>query len=137
VKLGDRGEVTLTGGFNPWLPLLRYRTGDHAALQFNGAQPVLVGLEGRPPVRFRTSTGEMINNIEVTRALQRFALARYTLHQDRGGSLRLRVSGPGIDSAAIRQALLELFGPGQPLEIGLADTFEGKVVQYTSDLATP
>ncbi|HEU5058066.1 MAG TPA: hypothetical protein VFU21_16155, partial [Kofleriaceae bacterium] len=29
---GARGEVTLTGGFNPYLPLLRYRTGDHAAL---------------------------------------------------------------------------------------------------------
>src|SRR5436190_1746992 len=29
---GTRGEVTLTGGFNFCLPLLRYRTGDHAAL---------------------------------------------------------------------------------------------------------
>jgi phenylacetate-CoA ligase len=31
VPIGTRGEITLTGGFNPALPLVRYRTGDHAA----------------------------------------------------------------------------------------------------------
>jgi len=29
---GVRGEVTLTGGRNPFLPLLRFRTGDFASL---------------------------------------------------------------------------------------------------------
>ena len=91
---GERGEVTLTGGFNTCLPLIRYRTGDHAALLFGGSEPVLVDLEGRPPVMFRTMSGERINNIEVTHLLQKFAIAQYTLHQSRDGHLRLRVTRP-------------------------------------------
>lgn len=129
---GERGEVTLTGGFNFCLPLLRYRTGDYASLSFFGDEPVLVGLEGRPPVLFRTLSGEMINNLEVTHALQRFALARFTLHQNRDGGLLLRIDGPASRGDAIRDALLGLFGPGQPLEMREHEPFTGKVVQYTS-----
>ncbi len=132
---GERGEVTLTGGFNFCLPLLRYRTGDYAALRFSGPEPVLVGLEGRPPTRFRTMAGEEINNIEVTRVLQPFAIPQYTLHQDRDGTLRLVLARPGPQMESIRQGLLELFGAGQRLQIETVDSFEGKVVQYTSDLS--
>ncbi len=56
---GGRGEITLTGGFNTCLPLLRYRTGDHAALRCDGPEPVLAGLEGRPPVRYRIAGRRM------------------------------------------------------------------------------
>ena len=132
---GERGEVTLTGGFNFCLPLLRYRTGDHAALRFNGAEPVLVGLEGRPPVRFRTMRSEWLNNIEVTHALQRFAIPQFTLHQESDGALRLRLTATGHNEGQIRNALLELFGPGQRLTFESVPAFEGKVVQYTSALA--
>jgi len=131
---GERGEVTLTGGFNFCLPLLRYRTGDHATLNFNGPEPVLVGLEGRPPVRFRTMVGEKINNIEITHSLQPFAIPQYTLHQNRDGDLRLRLARPGQQVDAIRQAMLGLFGSGQRLEIETVENFDGKVVQYTSEL---
>jgi phenylacetate-CoA ligase len=131
---GARGEVTLTGGFNFCLPLLRYRTGDYAALKFDGPEPVLVGLEGRPPVRFRAMTGARLNNIEVTHVLRPFALSQYALHQDRDGRLRLRLADGSSQLAAVRQALLGLFGPGQPIETETVDGFEGKVVQYTCDL---
>ena len=132
---GERGEVTLTGGFNCCLPLLRYRTGDYAALRFNGSEPVLVGLEGRPPICFRNMRGEWMNNIEVTHALQRFAIPQFTLHQDRDGGLLLRLSGASHDDNQIRDSLWELFGPGQRLVLERVASFEGKVVQYTSDLA--
>src|SRR5204863_9036177 len=112
---GERGDVTLTGGYNFCLPLLRYRTGDHASLRFRGTEPVLVGLEGRPPVRFRTTRGEWLNNIEVTHALQRYAIPRFTLHQDAEGALLLRLTGAEHDEEPIRNSLLELFGPGQRL----------------------
>ncbi len=47
---GERGEVTLTGGRNPFLPLLRYRTGDYAARGVDAkGNLVLEGLEGREP----------------------------------------------------------------------------------------
>ena len=47
---GERGEVALTGGRNPFLPLLRYRTGDWAAMSYDEEVPRLVQLEGRAPV---------------------------------------------------------------------------------------
>jgi phenylacetate-CoA ligase len=132
---GHRGEVTLSGGFNFCLPLLRYRTGDEAALHFSGAEPVLLGVEGRPPIRFRTMTGERLNNIEVTHLLQPFAISQYSMHQNQDGSLRLRLSGPGHQLETIRAALLGLFGSGQRLAIETVESFDGKVIQYTSDLS--
>lgn len=134
VAAGQRGEITLTGGFNFCLPLLRYRTGDFASLEFRRGEPVLMGLAGRPPVRFRTMTGEWLNNIEVTHAFRQFALAQFALHQDREGTLQLRLAGTDLRLNAIRNALLELFGPNQALNIETISNFEGKVVQYTSDL---
>lgn len=135
VPPGERGEVTLTGGFNPYLPLLRYRTGDHAALRVApGREPVLVGLQGRPPVRFRTSAGEWLNNIEVTHALQRFALTQWTLHQQADGALRFRFAGPGADADTLRRALGELFGAGQAIDVREGGFDGEKVVQYTSEL---
>jgi phenylacetate-CoA ligase len=131
----ERGEVTLTGGFNFCLPLLRYRTGDYASLVLRGGEPVLVGLEGRPPVRFRTMRGDWLNNIEVTHSLQRFALPQFTLHQDSEGALQLRLAERSLPTDAIQRCLLELFGQGQPLAVETMTDFHDKVVQYTSDLA--
>ena len=135
VRDGERGEVTLTGGFNFCLPLLRYRTGDYGALRFHGPEPVLVDLEGRPPIRFRTMHGEWLNNIEVTHRLQRFALPQFTLHQDSQGALLLRFAGTAVNNALVHSALLELFGPGQRVTLEHVSSFDGKVVQYTSSLA--
>jgi phenylacetate-CoA ligase len=134
VASGGRGEITLSGGFNFCLPLLRYRTGDHASLRLDAPEPVLVGLEGRAPVRFRTMRGEWINNIEITHAMRGFPLTQFTVHQDADGSLRMRVAGWHIDEPAIRDALLGLFGAGQAIEISVVDQFDAKVVQYTSVL---
>lgn len=133
---GGRGEITLTGGFNFCLPLLRYRTGDFATLRWHDGEPVLVDLEGRPPVRFRTGAGEWINNIEITHALQPCALARFALHQAADGALRLRLpaGAEAGEAAAARERLEALFGRGQPLAVETEAWYEDKVVQYTSDL---
>jgi len=134
VAPGECGEITLTGGFNFCLPLLRYRTGDFASLSFQSGEPVLVSLAGRPPIRFRTVRGEWINNIEVTHALRGFPLARFTLHQDADGKLRLQLPQASHDGAAVKETLLALFGAGQHLEIDHVPDFGTKVVQYTSDV---
>lgn len=135
---GQRGEITLTGGFNFCLPLLRYRTGDFASLERVRGEWILMGLEGRPPVRFRTASGEWLNNIEVTHALQRFALPQFTLHQDADHSLRLRISGGARhDESDIRRAFEHLFGAGLPLVMEHTPAFDGKVIQYTSALIQP
>lgn len=133
VPLGERGEVTLTGGFNFCLPLLRYRTGDHAALSFVRGEPVLVGLAGRPPVRFRTASGEWINNIDVTHALDGFAIPQFSLHQGGDARLVLALARRSPDRDRIAARLHELFGD-LPLEIAEEVEFDGKVVQYSSEL---
>ena len=128
---GERGEVTLTGGFNPYLPLLRYRTGDHAALDIAGDQLVLVDLAGRRPVRFRAADGSWKNNVDVSHALAPHAAAQTALHQAADGSFLLRARGGQLE--ALRGSLVALFGAGARIEVAeLAD--EDKVLQYTSDL---
>jgi phenylacetate-CoA ligase len=132
VPPGERGEVTLTGGFNFCLPLLRYRTGDYAAMRWRGREPWLEGLSGRPPVRFLSSAGEWLNNIEVTHALKPLALAQWSLHQAADRSLTLRADGSALTSA--EAALRALFGGGLPLRVEPLPPHVDKLVQYTSDL---
>jgi len=131
---GTRGEITLTGGFNFCLPLLRYRTGDHAALDFSGPEPMLTGLSGRPPVRYRTRSGEWINNIEITHALRPFAMPQWTVHQDMTGFVTLTHAGMDSMNPQLTEILQTLFGADQPLKIQQSQFLEGKVVQYTTDL---
>lgn len=134
VAEGSRGEITLTGGFNFCLPLLRYRTGDFAALDFVGGEPVLRGLEGRAPVRFRKPDGVWLNNIDVTHALRPFPLARFLLHQRTDEVFEFSVEGSAFAVSEAHEALSQLFGPTiriepKPFAIGFA-----KVPQYSSDL---
>lgn len=134
---GVVGEVTLSGGFNPFLPLLRYRTGDYAALEFRGAAPVLAALEGRAPVTFRADDGRTVNNVDVSSALRRLPIAQFALHQSADGALTLRVQGSAAGEDVLRAALLSTFGRGQRLTI-LMDTPPlsngGRLVPYTCDL---
>ena len=133
---GERGEITLTGGFNPFLPLLRYRTRDYASLAWTGGQPALVGLEGRPPVTFRGAAGQTINNIDVTGALKPFALPAFQLHQAADGALRLSAPFEQAAPEAWRVALQGLFGAEQALEIVPLDALgagDRKIIQYTRE----
>jgi phenylacetate-CoA ligase len=132
---GVRGEIVASGGFNPFLPLLRYRTGDWASLDYsNTGQLLLTGLEGRAPIIFRASDGRSINNIDVTSALKPLALPEYSLHQSADGNLRLRLPNGLLETDAARESLLALFGPGTSMVIEMFNPGEaGKRVQYSSD----
>src|SRR5262249_31081588 len=59
VEPGQPGEIVVTGGVNPNLPLIRYRTGDYAALDFNAAIPRLIDFAGRQPVHFSCGSGRV------------------------------------------------------------------------------
>ncbi|TWI66488.1 phenylacetate-CoA ligase [Pseudoduganella lurida] len=131
VPLGERGEVTVSGGFNTCLPLLRYRTGDFASLVDGDAAPILRDLSGRAPVRYRRADGSWVNNIDVTHALQALPLTHFTVHQDSAGALTLRLDRHGQQWAAAAEAALRALMGSVPLRVDLlAD--EDKVVQYTS-----
>ena len=132
---GERGEITLSGGFNFCLPLLRYRTGDHAALERREGEWVLSGLAGRAPVRFRGENGSFLNNIDVTHAMKPFALARYALKQRADGSFDLDLFGPvSPDEMLIREALIGLFGAGIEVRIHQVREVCDKVLQYQTEL---
>lgn len=132
VAPGERGEITLTGGFNFCLPLVRYRTGDFATLADSPEGPLLKDLCGRQPVRYFTERGEWINNIDVTHALGTLPLAQFALHQHRDQGLHLRLAPASMHCAdAARAALLSLFG-NLPVAVTAIET-EDKILQYTSD----
>ena len=132
VEILDTGEIAVTGGFNFCLPLLRYRTGDFGALAHGPAGPVLTGLSGRRPVRYR-ARGAWINNIDVTHALLPLPLPHFNVHQRSDAAIVLRLAPGGMPWAdAARAALARLFGASVDVELLDAD---GKTLQYTSDLA--
>lgn len=133
VAPGERGEITLTGGFNFCLPLLRYRTGDHAALMHVAERPLLVELSGRTPVRYQLGNGEWINNIDITHALKSLPLSHFGFHQAADGGLTLRLAPNALHLGDPARILLaSLFG-SQPVAVVLL-TAEDKIVQYTSNL---
>jgi phenylacetate-CoA ligase len=137
VESGVRGEVTLSCPRNPFLPLLRYRTGDFAAMRLADGSALLVDFEGRQPVMFMNTRGQIINNIEVTYALEPFPLSQFSLHQNRDKSLLLKLRGGQTDERKIADALKRLFGADQDLtitELLEDETHNGKVLQYTSDI---
>jgi len=137
VAEGERGEIALTCGRNPFLPLLRYRTGDHACLVRRQGAPLLENLHGRAPVVFLDVAGRGVNSIDVSYLLKPFPLACFALHQHADRSLRLTVQGSACDQALIREVLAQLFGD-LPLEIASLESGTpgaAKLVPYTTDLA--
>jgi phenylacetate-CoA ligase len=133
---GELGEVTLTGGFNSFLCLVRYRTGDYGSLTFRGSQPVLRDLELRPPTVYRRGDGRLLNNIDVTMALQRFGLDRFRVFQSATGEVQLQLAGTEIDEGEIRNAMSGVFGGGVRVAIermagGDAD---GRVPEHRSEI---
>lgn len=145
VAEGERGEVTVTGGRNPFVPLLRYRTGDFGRLDRGPCScgdptPRLVELEGRAPIPLRAAGGALVNTVDVARALRPFPLVQHALVQraDRSLDLVVRAAPGEVDVAAIHRALEALFG-ALPIEVrldpALGDRSEGgKVLPYRSEL---
>jgi phenylacetate-CoA ligase len=130
---GERGEVCVTGGFNFCLPLVRYRTGDTASLARAGGEPVLIGLSGRRPIRFRTVDGGWINNIDISHALKPIAVAQFGVHQSATGAVTLRLSPHAMSDAPAAEALLRSMMGDVPITVEpIGD--EGKILQYTSGL---
>ncbi len=144
VAPGERGEITVSGGRNPFLPLLRYRTGDWGRLD---AAPCPCGdpglrlfdLEGRPPVLFRAAGGTVVNPVDVSRVLRAFPFVQHELVQSADGSLDLSVRpAPGVvpDTRPVEQAIRELFGDTRlrvTLDERLGDR-AGKAFPYRSEL---
>ena len=137
---GERGEIVVSGGRNPFLPLLRYRTGDFARLVWAEGAPWLVDLEGRAAVAFRAADGSPVNPVDVGRTLrQSFAVLQHEFVQRADGSCEaaLRTAyGLPVDPATVARELQALFGESTRVEVRIDPTLglERKAVPYRSEL---
>lgn len=119
------GEIAVTGGRNPYLPLLRYRTGDRGRMITGdwggGPERRLAELEGRAVVFYRDMAGGLVNPVDISRIMRlHAAFVQHEFLQRRDGSLRCRVRpAPGLplDLEGLDRALRQLFGQEQALEI--------------------
>ena len=130
VSAGERGEIALTGGRNPFLPLLRYRTGDFARMECRDGGVYLCGLEGRAPVVFQSVGGRKINNIDVTTALRACDLPQFAVHQNADLSLIVRLRDLAR-SQEVATALRTVFGESQKIRFETIDPAAWKVTTYS------
>lgn len=96
VSPGERGEICLTGGRNRCMPLLRYRTGDYAALKFRGRQPYLSGLQGRAPVALTKADGSALMSLDVVNAINDLDIVGFAYIQTAEG-FRFEYVGPASE----------------------------------------
>jgi phenylacetate-CoA ligase len=111
---GQRGEIAVTSARNPFMPLLRYRTGDRASLARVNGQRYLIDLEGRAPQLYSLPSGRIVHSMEVTRLMRQHPLLQYRLHQDASGGFRFGFRGL-IDARQLERQLRELLE--QPEEL--------------------
>jgi phenylacetate-CoA ligase len=142
---GERGEITVTGGRNPFAPLLRYRTGDwgridRAACECGDPMPRIVDLEGRSPVLLRSSDGTPVSTVDISRILREHPLLlhEFTQHKDRTCELVLRALPNRMPNVEQIEADLRRVLGTLPLTIRadetLGERIEGKVMAYRSEL---
>lgn len=127
----QQGEIVVTCGENELLPLLRYRTGDHATRIGTD----LVGLEGRAPVRFRAEAGHWVQSLELTHVLSPLGLVAWQLTQSATGAITLDLHEAGApDPAAAEAAVKSLLGD-LPLTVRITNlATDAKPQRYSSAL---
>ncbi|MEQ8350464.1 MAG: hypothetical protein RH862_03215 [Leptospiraceae bacterium] len=98
VATSGEGELLVSGGRNPLLPLLRYNTGDRCYLSQEacscGAQGFMEGFQGRPTVFFHSAAGRRINPLDFARMLRFVPAKRHRLQQNSDGTMDVFVD-PG------------------------------------------
>lgn len=141
VKLpyGDRGELVVTGGNNPFLPLIRYRTGDFCSLKIENGIPFLVDLEARNPIVFFTKSGLKINNIDISNGLSELPLAGFKMHQRKNKQIEFTCYSNTITSDKIVEVLNIVFKNDIDILVDIkkiSQNNNAEKSQYSSELVT-
>ena len=141
---GEFGEIAVTGGRNPFVPLLRYRTGDYGRIDFSSCgcgdpMPRLYDFQGRNPVYFRNSSGQTINPVDISKILRKYPIIQFQFRQNHELNCSLKIrAGAGavkIFHNDIRQELKKLFGdiPDILIEEEPSLGSDGKIMSYISE----
>ncbi|MCB1143389.1 MAG: phenylacetate--CoA ligase family protein [Leptospiraceae bacterium] len=128
---GEIGFIVVTGGRNPYLPLLRYNTGDRGSLDFSPCDcgektPKLRMEEARKPVYFINNSGKRINPIDISRWIRKFRVHRHKLFQKKNGDLELILDiekgfFDGRDETNLSEGLKEMFSKDQSIQIEIKE----------------
>ncbi|MCU1446023.1 AMP-binding protein [Cryobacterium sp.] len=130
---GERGEIVVTAGENPLLPLVRYRTGDFGRRVDVAGRPALADLEGREATRFVAGSGALVPCVDLTQHLQAGGARGWVVHQAADGTVSATVVGGNAGSiGAALERLLE-----RPVTVVSRSTLlefgEGKPRRYLSE----
>ena len=148
VEEGVMGEICVTGGRNPYLPLLRYRTGDFAKRSLitdhNGrCRHVLHSLQGREWVSFVAANEQVINSVDIDRVIRDCGVfVQHQVHQksDRTLIVRLRpVLNLPYNETKLLRMLQDLFGHEIRVIIEEVPSLgeSGKIRPYICEVVTP
>ncbi|HQJ06573.1 MAG TPA: phenylacetate--CoA ligase family protein, partial [Spirochaetota bacterium] len=133
---GEYGEITVTGGRNPYFPALRYKTGDTGAIfynhKFDGKTPLLKLLDSRKPVIFLTNSGNRINSIDISRILRKYPIYRHQVIQNKDKNLIMNLDAKNISlyEDEIIKEMRALFN--NDIDITISDNFITKNSKITA-----
>ncbi len=131
VPAGERGEIVVTAGENPLLPLARYRTGDFGRLVDIDGRPAIADLEGREDTLFRSPEGRSVPTVDLTQQLQAAGARAWSVVQQADGTVAVRMVGGR--AADIEERFGILLGPTTvELLRGIEELGEGKPRRYRS-----
>jgi phenylacetate-CoA ligase len=120
---------------NPYLPLLRYRTGDTAQMTWVGDQPLLDRFSGRPIVMLRSANGTAVSSFDVTQLFEELPLRRWTVHQRADSSIVVSIEPETGTSGALE----DLIAAAARTALGSVDVIveplkaSDKVIPFTTE----
>ncbi|MCU1423672.1 MAG: CoF synthetase [Microbacteriaceae bacterium] len=129
---GERGEIVVTAGENPLLPLVRYRTSDYGRLVEVDGRPAIADLEGREATTFLASDGSRVPSVDFTQQLQTAGVRGWTVEQAEDGAITAHLAGGDLPTA---RAALEglMHQPVTAIAVdSLRDLGEGKPRRFVS-----
>ncbi len=143
-NLGENvtGEITITGGRNPYIPLLRYKTGDHAELDRTPCScgelsPSLKNFHGRKLVVFEGENQKVVNPIDISKIIRKYPVVQHCFVQntDKSCELSIRIFDPKLpyQKEELQKELHVLFGSSVKIEIRVDQSLgnsEKKVIPY-------
>ncbi len=123
---GQRGQVVLSGGRNPYLPLIRYQTGD-TAIRLGEC---LLDFEGRRPLSWRSGQGYPVTPVDLARVLNRHVWACFQFREEQGSFiLRIRpVEGWAIDQDSLQSGLEQILSRPVRLDLDPSLGRDGKKI---------